>query len=249
VLVLTGVGLTAAVACRWIAYIEEHFAVIAPPGGLATPAGALALLDAAGVEEAHILGLSFGATIALQIALDHPERVRTLVLASATAGGDRYAAPEPPVRHFLSRLADLPAEEGVWGSVPYLYAVTTKRRNAPRIGEDIAHRLRQPLDPRSYRDQLAVARAHDAGARLTEVGAPTLVVHGEEDRILPLENGRRLADGIAAARFMPVPGGAHAFPTDVPGSTRELVSFLLAHSRKRQRAGSAARRTGRATRA
>lgn len=248
VLVLTGVGLTAAVALRWVAEIEEHFDVIAPSDGdPPTPAGALALLDAAGAEQAHVVGLSFGGTIAQEIAITHPQRIRSLVLASSTAGGERYVPADRAIRDFLGHLAELPAEEGLWASVPYLYATTTYRRHASLIGEDIAHRLTGRLDPRSYDRQHAAARAHNAGARLAEIQAPTLVLHGDEDRILPLDNGQRLADGIAGARFVPVPGGAHAFPTDVPGSTRELVSFLLEHSPRR--AGSAARRTGRATRA
>ena len=247
-LVLTGVGLTAAVALRCVAEIEEHFDVIAlSDGGPPAPAGAVALLDAAGAEQAHVVGLSFGGVIAQEIAIQHPQRVRSLVLASSTAGGERYVPPDRAIRDFLGRLAELPGEEGLWASVPYLYAGTTCRRHAPFIGEDIAHRLAGRLDPRSYDHQHAAARAHDAGARLAGIAAPTLVFHGEEDRILPLDNGRRLADGIAGARFVPVAGGAHAFPTDVPGSARELVSFLLAHSQRR--AGSAARRTGRATRA
>ena len=244
VLVLSGIGLTAGVALRMSAVLESSFRVLA---ALATVDDALAVLDGAGAERAHVVGLSFGGAIAQEIAIGHPERVRSLVLASSTAGGERYLPAERPIRDFLGRLAELPAEEGLWASVPYLYVAATCRRHAPLIGEDIARRLTRPLDPRSYDRQHAVARAHDAASRLAGIAAPTLVLHGEEDRILPVDNGRRLADGIAGAQFVPVPGGAHAFPTDVPGATRELVSFLLAHSRRR--AGSAARRTGRATRA
>ncbi|MBV9001420.1 MAG: alpha/beta fold hydrolase [Solirubrobacterales bacterium] len=258
VLVLTGIGLTAAVASRLLAELEVHFRVLAAPvaygdrsvGDEIAPTSAdraLALLDALGADQAHVVGLSFGGAIAQQIAIRHPQRVRSLVLASSTAGGERYVPAQRAIRDFLGRLAELPAEEGLWASVPHLYAATTCRRHAPLIGEDIAHRLTRPLDPRSYDRQHAAARAHDPGARLAGIAAPTLVLHGEEDRILPLDNGRRLAEGIAGARFVPVPGGAHALPTDAPDSTSELVSFLLAHSRRR--ASSAARRTGRATRA
>ena len=261
VLFLTGIGLSAAVALRPIAELKVRFRVLAAPlgdrGGAdeSAPDGrapvsaeeAVAMLDAAGAEQAHVVGLSFGGVIAQEIAIRYPQRVRSLVLASSTAGGERRVPAGPAIRDFLDHLGELPAEEGLWASVPYVYAATTCRRQARLIGEDIAHRLTGRLDPRSYDRQHAAARAHDAGARLAGIPAPTLVLHGEEDRILPLENGRRLADGIAGARFVPVPGGAHAFPTDVPDSTRELVSFLLAHSRRR--AGSAARRTGRATRA
>ena len=211
-------------------------------------AKAVALLDAAGIDQAHIFGLSFGATLAQQLAIEHPDRVKTLVLGSSTAGGERYLAPEPAVRNFLRRLTDLPPEEGVWASVPYVYSATTWCNSAPLVGEDIAQRLRRSLDPRSYREQHRVARAHDAGDRLSQITAPTLVVHGEDDRILPVDNGRRLAEGIAGARFYPVPGAAHAFPTDVPATNRELVSFLLEHSRRRPRS-TATSRTERGARA
>jgi 3-oxoadipate enol-lactonase len=255
VLVLSGVGLTAAVAHRTIAGLQASFSVLEPHAGqspkahiaVPTPEGALASLDAAGAEHAHVVGLSFGASVAQELAIGYPDRIRSLVLGSSTAGGELYTPPEPAVRGFIRRLDELPAEEGLWASVPYLYAAGTCRRHAPLIGEDIVQRLREPLDPRAYRRQRAVARAHDAAARLTEITAPTLVIHGQEDRILPLENGRRLSQAIPGARFMPLPGAAHAFPTDVPEANRELVSFLLEHSSRRR--GSPARRTGRATRA
>jgi pimeloyl-ACP methyl ester carboxylesterase len=261
VLVVSGVGLTAGVAARLTTALEAHFEVLAVPlgygsardgdaGDESTPASAeqaLALVDGLGVEQVHVVGLSFGGVIAQEIAIRHPGRVRSLVLASSTAGGARYVAPDPAIAAFLLRLDELPPEEGLWASVPYLYAANTRRLHAPLIGEDIARRMSRELDTRAYRRQYAIARAHDAGARVSEITAPTLVMHGEQDRILPLENGLRLADGIARARLVPLAGGAHAFPTDVPEAARELVNFLVANSKRR--AGSGARRSGRAARA
>jgi 3-oxoadipate enol-lactonase len=212
-----------------------------------TPEDAVGWLDAAGAERAHVIGLSFGASIAQEIAIGHPDRVNALVLGSSTAGGELYTPPDPAARDFVRRLDELPAEEGLWASVPYLYAESTCRRHARLIGEDIAQRLHEPPDRHVYSRQLDIARAHDTAARLSEVTAPTLVIHGNDDRLLPLENGRRLARAVAGARFMPLRGAAHAFATDVPEANLELVSFLLEHSPRRP--GSPARRTGRATRA
>jgi pimeloyl-ACP methyl ester carboxylesterase len=245
VLFLTGIGLTAGVALRPIAELEAHFDVlVAPP----TAEDALARLDTAGAEQAHVVGLSFGATIAQLIAIRHPGRVRSLVLGATTAGGELYFPPDRQVRDFLGRLDELPAEEGLWASVPYLYAAATCRHRARLIGEDVAEGLKRPLNPDDYRHHRAKARAHDVTTQLSEITAPTLVMHGQHDRILPLDNGRRLAAGIAGARFMPLKGGAHAFTTDEPDETTQLVSFLLEHSQRR-RASPEPTRNGRATRA
>jgi len=255
VLLLTGIGLTAAVALRVVAALEPHFRVLSAPLSavgdgktadelavttandlaVTTADDAVAMLDAAGVAQAHVVGLSFGGVIAQEVAIGHPERVSSLVLGSSTAGGKLYVAPERPIRQFLWRLHDWPAEEGLWATVPYLYAQTTCLRDGPRVGEDLARRLARPLDPRSYRAQHSIARAHDTATRLAEISAPTLVVHGEQDRVLPLDNGRRLAAGITGAQLIELPAGAHAFPTDVTDAARELVSFLLAHSQPRGR--------------
>ncbi len=259
VLFLTGAALTAAVAARLIAHLQGHHRVLgARPGAVADPTAgddmpvttaeeAVALLDAAGVDQIHVVGLSFGGVIAQELAIRHPRRVRSLVLASTSAGGRLYVRPEPGITHFIRRLSELPAEEGLWASVPYLYAPATRRDHAPLIGEDIARRLSTPVDPRSYGRQRATARAHDTSARLAQITAPTLVMHGEQDRIVPVENGRLLAGAITGAQFTSVPGGAHAFPTDVPEASRELVTFLRVHSRPPR--SSAATRTARASRA
>jgi pimeloyl-ACP methyl ester carboxylesterase len=259
VLLLAGIGLTAAVALRVAAPLQERFRVLSTTLGavgdsrsagapaVTTVENAVALLDDAGAEQAHVVGLSFGAAIAQEITIRHPDRVRSLVLGSATAGGKLYVAPERPVRQFLRRLPDLPAEEGLWATVPYLYAETTWHLHAPLIGEDIARRIGRPLEPRAYRAQHASARAHDASTRLAAITVPTLVIHGENDRILPPGNGRLLAGAIAGAQFIALATGAHGFPTDVPEAGEQLVSFLLAHSQSGGRRRAA--RNGRAGRA
>jgi pimeloyl-ACP methyl ester carboxylesterase len=258
VVLLTGVGLTAAAGARTADALAAHFRVLMAPigeaagggsdsGAEATVDGALALLEATGVWETHIVGLSFGGMIAQEIAIRHPDRVQSLVLGASSAGGDLCVPPDRPIRDFVRDLGDAPVEEALWGAVPYIYAPRTRHRDAARIGEDMARRLTHPLDPGSFTRQRAAAQAHDAGDRLTAVTAPTLVVHGEEDRILPPENGRRLAAAIAGARLIALPHGAHAFPTDVPEVNRELVRFLRDHSRPRR--ATAGRRSGRAGRA
>jgi len=256
VLFLTGMGLTAAVALRAVDKLRSHFQVLSSIAGgdgaidglpATTAEDAVALLDDGGVEQAHVIGLSFGGVIAQELAVLHPQRVCSLVLCSSSAGGELYVPPtDPAIRHFIRRLGDLPIEESLWAAVPYLYAPATRHRRAPLIGQDIARRLAAPLDPRGYNRQRATARAHDAGSRLGAIPAPTLVIHGEQDRVLPLDNGRLLAHCIPGAQLLALATGGHAVPTDEPGASRELVSFLLAQSRRPARRTTRNGRGGRA---
>ena len=105
---------------------------------------AVAILDAAGIDRAHVYGISLGGMIAQAVALEHPDRLERLVLGATTPGGAGHiAAPDDTVA-FFTRRAGMPAEEAVWASVPDNYVPATRARHAQRIAEDIEQRLRLP---------------------------------------------------------------------------------------------------------
>jgi 3-oxoadipate enol-lactonase len=255
-LLLTGVGMAASVAIRTQPVLAEHFRVITlnprrPPytgawtGVIpALAAEALEVVDAAGADRVRVYGLSFGGLIAQEIALRHPDRVQALVLGATSAGGRLRVPADAATQAFIARRADMPLEERLWASVPYSYAVSTRRRHAPRIGEDVAARLREPVDPEHHRVQRDAVAAHDAVDRLAELAVPTLVVHGEEDRLVPAENGVRLSQAIPGAEHLQITDAAHLYPTDAPDADREVVRFLLEQPASRRRSRPA--RSGRA---
>jgi pimeloyl-ACP methyl ester carboxylesterase len=193
-------------------------------------ADAVSVLDAAGVESAHVYGISLGGMIAQEVALRHPERVRALVLGATTAGGAAHVPADAETLAFLEQRAQMTAEHAVWASVPINYGARTRALGGDRIAEDIAQRLRFPVEAAYYSAQLAAAQGHDAAARLGEIRAPTLVVHGTEDVLIPPANGERLAAAIRGAELALWPGAGHLYFTDEPEADRGVARFLSERS-------------------
>jgi pimeloyl-ACP methyl ester carboxylesterase len=189
---------------------------------------AVSVLDAAGVEAAHVYGISLGGMIAQEVALRHPSRVRALVLGATTPGGEAHVAAGDDVVAFVRLRAAMTAVQAVWASVPINYAARTRLEGGQLIAEDIAQRLRFPVEVEYYAAQLAAATGHDAA--VDRIRAPTLVVHGEEDVLIPPANGERLAELIPGADLSMWPGAAHLYFTDEPEIDRYVARWLSARS-------------------
>jgi pimeloyl-ACP methyl ester carboxylesterase len=244
VLLVMGLGLPGDAWWRTVPVLARAFRVISfdnrgagrsdsPSGSLsiaAMAADAVAVLDAASVERAHVYGISMGGMIAQEIALRYPDRVGRLVLGATTPGGAAATPPDAATLAFLARRAALPDEEGRWASVPYVYSARTRRVGGERIGEDFAHRRDYAFNPVGYMAQFAAAAAHDAHARLGGIKAPTLVLHGAEDRMVPPANGRALAAAIPGAELLILDDAGHLYTTDEPAADEAVLGFLAARS-------------------
>ena len=189
---------------------------------------AAAVLDAAGAPSAHVLGTSLGGMVAQHVALRHPARVRRLVLGCTTAGGPGHVLPptENVARYLAAgELAD-PAEairatyfthySDAWAAGHDAELIARAREN---------EWLRSP--PAGRAGQLAAVQGHDVAARLGKIMQPTLVLHGGEDGIVPVENGRALARGIPGARLIVYPKGRHVFFAELAEQVNtDIAAFL-----------------------
>jgi pimeloyl-ACP methyl ester carboxylesterase len=176
---------------------------------------AAGLMDALGVGSAHVVGASMGGMIAQTLALQHPARVRSLTSIMATTGEPGVAQAtdaataalmSPPARSRDESMERSLAVSRVIGSPGY-----------PRDDQDIRSRAARAWDrgvnPSGFTRQLAAIQASgDRTPALASVSAPTLVVHGEDDPLVPVSGGRATAAAIPGAELWTVPGMGHDLP-------------------------------------
>ena len=189
-------------------------------------ADAAAVLDAAGVQSAHVFGMSMGGMIAQELALTYPKRVRSLILGSTAAGGPHAVRAEPEVLDLLTRRGMSP-EEYIEAINPYIYDQGTSRE---RLKEDAVLRKQWWPNPAGHMAQLQGIVAWEAHSRLEQITAPTLVIHGESDRLVPAANGRLIAGRISNAKLVLIPHASHILATDQPDATHQAVLEFLGKS-------------------
>lgn len=185
---------------------------------------AAAVLDAAGIESVHVLGVSMGGMIAQEFALQFPNRVRSLILGCTTAGGPTVVRAEREATQLLMGRDKMSPEQAAEAAVPFIYHSATARE---QIDEDIA--IRRPWFPQAqaYAAQLQGILAWEAYSRLSAIAAPTLVIHGECDRLVPPGNAKLIAERIAGAKLVIIPQASHLFLTDqTEAAHRAILEFL-----------------------
>ena len=188
---------------------------------------AAGLLDALGIERAHVMGCSMGGMIAQEVASRHPERVRTLVLGCTYAGGEGSALTDQAVMQslmeaFMSGDRERAIQTGYRFNVSPAYAEAH-----PETGEEMARIAAElPASLRMIMAQMQAIGGHDTSARLGSIEAPTLIVHGTEDQMLPVANARRIAELMPDARLEILEGVGHLFWWERPERSAELVREL-----------------------
>lgn len=179
---------------------------------------AAGLLSALGIDAAHLVGVSMGGFIAQLLAINHPDRVLSLTSIMSGPGGRDAVAPKPEGAEVLTRVPPSTREgrieHGLW------FRKVLKGSADPFDLDAETKRVERSYD-RSYypvgtsRQLVAVLAAEGRLERLSRVKVPTLVIHGSEDVLVPLENGRSVAAAVPGARLLEFEGMGHNLPERV----------------------------------
>jgi len=200
---------------------------------------AAGLLDALGIAAAHVVGASMGGFIAQLLTLNHPGRVLTLTSIMSGPNGDDQVQPTAEGSAVLMAPAPPTREErialGLWAKQKLLGPAD------PFDGAYERARITRAVDrayhPAGFGRQLgAILVARGRLERLGSVGVPTLVIHGDADILVPVENGRRVAAAIPGARLMEIEGMGHDVPRRVWSQVADAIASLAHEARLVERA-------------
>jgi len=181
-------------------------------------ADAVGLLDHLGVRAAHVVGASMGGMIAQLVALNHPERILSLISIMSTTGNRRVGRPSPRLALRLLRSAprdregyieDHVATYRAIGSTGVAFEEGQKRERAGRCFDRGIH----PAG--SARQMAAIVTSPDRTQSLRRVRVPTTVIHGDGDRLVDISGGRATAKAIPDAKLVVLPGMGHDLPREL----------------------------------
>ncbi len=182
---------------------------------------AKAVLNAAKTKSAHILGMSMGGMIAQEFALNYPELTRSLMLAVTACGGKHSIPAKPEVYFTLQGGGSSTPEEAFWAMAPFIYDKHTPRE---MLEEDINSREGEFTKPENFMRQMhAIISWQGSFERLNQINAPTLVLHGKNDQLIPCANSKILADAIPNAKLIELENSSHIFTTDQTEKSAEAI--------------------------
>ena len=184
---------------------------------------AAGLLGTLEIDSAHVLGISMGGMIAQELALGHPERVSTLALGCTYCGGEGSAHTAPEVARSLYEAMSSGdrqrALRTAWEANVSPPFAANEAAYAAFIEIGAVNAVALPV----IMAQMRAIFAHDTHARLGSLAIDTLVIHGTEDQMLPVQNGRLVASLIPDSQLEILEGIGHMFFWELPERSAELV--------------------------
>lgn len=193
---------------------------------------AVGLLDALQIQSAHIVGVSMGGMIAQTIAIEHPERVKTLTSLSSTTGNPRLPQAKPEVGAILVTPPPPDRAKNIEGQLKIWKVLHGSKYTFPE--QYIRERSAKVFDRNFYpagsaRQYAAIFGSGSRNKALANLHVPTLVIHGDADPLIPFEGGKDTANTIPGAELLIIEGMGHTIPDEV---RPQIIDAIVKNAKK-----------------
>lgn len=191
-----------------------------------------ALLDHLGIDAAHVAGQSMGGMIAQVLAIRHPKRVLSMASIMSAMGDDPVLSTDPEVMAIFTEPPATTREEAIEQDVRHRRVMAGP---AFEFDEDAMRDLATRTYDRCHapdgrrRQMLAIQSAPGRGKALAQIDIPTVVIHGTGDRLVPVENGKRMAEVVPGAELVLIEGMGHDLPR---GAWEQIVDAIVRNSKR-----------------
>jgi pimeloyl-ACP methyl ester carboxylesterase len=194
---------------------------------------AVGLLDAIGIEKAHVCGMSMGGMIAQTIAINYPKRVLSLISVYSRTGDPEEPQPKPEAMEFL--FAPPPEERKEYIDYGIKLFSTISGTGFPYDEEWLRNFVAQSYDRAfnpegSARQLVAIMAQKNRRPALKSLSTPTLVIHGSDDPLVPVAGGKNTAADIPGAKLMIIDGMGHDLPHG--GAWPQIIDAIVDHTQK-----------------
>ena len=224
-----------------LAGLQQHFTTIRfsnrGTGGTDKPASgytirqmaddAAGLLDAVDFEKAHLFGISMGGMIAQEVVLNHPQKVRGLVLGCTNCGPAHSISVAAETIAQFGQIMQLPIQERIQRYWEICITPEFMQSRADFLARIIELGMATPTPMETFGQQFGAVQAFDSYDRLPQIKSPTLILHGDRDVLVPAENAEILHERIPGSQVRIVPGTGHCFFWEEPEVVVDEVTKFL----------------------
>ena len=186
------------------------------------------LIDHLHLSPAHVLGISMGGTIAQELALRHPAKVRSLILGCTTLGGPKSIRLGGTGLSSAYSTQSMTAEERGKALAEAAFTKGYLEQHPEVIESMIAARRARPIDSGAFAHRMKAIVEFDAYDRLPQIHCPTLVIAGKDDALINWENSRLIAERIEGAKLVVLEPAGHSFWVEQPEQTSAAIAKFLA---------------------
>ncbi len=187
----------------------------------------LGILDRLEIEKAHVLGASFGGFVAQEFALRFPDRLSKLILACTTAGGPNHVSPDIEILRSFTRDPEKPLGEQIRRFFRPALTENFYKENAETVENICRLREENDVSDETYMAQLQTAFSFDVADKLGEIKHKTLVITGDKDNLVPMQNSINLAEKLPNAELKIIKNGSHMFFVEDAGEFNGIVSQFV----------------------